>query len=103
MALMDNPDIEIEGLMEHIQGPDFPTAGIINGKAGILQAYRTGRGRIYMRAKADVIEMRKKYKTGNYTYADLGKEYGIGNSTAGEVVRGITWSHIPKMKARSHE
>ncbi|MDE0271208.1 MAG: DNA gyrase subunit A [Gammaproteobacteria bacterium] len=54
MALMDSPNISIDGLMEHIQGPDFPTAGIINGRAGIVQAYRTGRGRIYVRARAEV-------------------------------------------------
>ena len=51
MALIDNPDISIDELMEFIPGPDFPTGGIINGRAGILQAYRTGRGRIYVRAK----------------------------------------------------
>ena len=54
LALMDDPQISIDGLMEHIQGPDFPTAGIINGRAGIVQAYRTGRGRIYVRARAEV-------------------------------------------------
>ena len=54
IALMDDPQISIDGLMEHIQGPDFPTAGIINGRAGIVQAYRTGRGRIYVRARAEV-------------------------------------------------
>ncbi len=62
IALLDNPDIDVDGLMEHITGPDFPTAGIINGKAGIVQAYRTGRGRIYMRARADVIEDEKSGK-----------------------------------------
>lgn len=62
IALLDNPDIEIDGLMEFISGPDFPTAGIINGKAGIVQAYRTGRGRIYVRARADVIEDEKSGK-----------------------------------------
>ena len=51
MALIDNPDISIDELMESIPGPDFPTGGIINGRAGILQAYRTGRGRIYVRAR----------------------------------------------------
>ena len=55
IALLDDPEIEIDTLMEYIQGPDFPTAGIINGKAGIVQAYRTGRGRIYVRAKAEVV------------------------------------------------
>ena len=62
LALLDNPDLDIDGLMEHIQGPDFPTAAIINGKAGIVQAYKTGRGRIYMRAKAEVIENEKSGK-----------------------------------------
>ncbi|PSL15431.1 DNA gyrase subunit A [Marinobacterium halophilum] len=51
LALIDNPDITIDELMESIPGPDFPTGGIINGRAGILQAYRTGRGRIYVRAR----------------------------------------------------
>jgi DNA gyrase subunit A len=54
LAIIDNPDITIEQLMEHIPGPDFPTAGIINGRAGILEAYKTGRGRIYVRAKVDI-------------------------------------------------
>ena len=54
LALMEDPHISIDGLMEHIRGPDFPTAGIINGRAGIVQAYRTGRGRIYVRARAEV-------------------------------------------------
>ena len=54
LALIDNSDISIDELMEYIPGPDFPTAGIINGRAGIIQAYRTGRGRIYVRAKAEI-------------------------------------------------
>lgn len=54
ITLIDNPAITIDELIEVIPGPDFPTGGIINGRAGILQAYRTGRGRIYVRAKADV-------------------------------------------------
>ncbi|MCH8491970.1 MAG: DNA topoisomerase (ATP-hydrolyzing) subunit A [Idiomarina sp.] len=55
LAMVDNPDIQLEELMEHIPGPDFPTAGILSGRQGILDAYRTGRGRIYIRARADVI------------------------------------------------
>ena len=51
IALLNNSELSIDELMEYIPGPDFPTAGIINGKAGIIQAYRTGRGRIYIRAK----------------------------------------------------
>ena len=54
LALLENPELSIDALMEHVQGPDFPTAGIINGRAGIVQAYRTGRGRIYVRARAEV-------------------------------------------------
>jgi len=59
LALIENPDIEVDELMQHIPGPDFPTAGIINGRAGIVQAYRTGRGRIYVRARYHV-EMNEK-------------------------------------------
>ncbi|MBB3060393.1 DNA gyrase subunit A [Microbulbifer rhizosphaerae] len=55
LALIDNPELSIDELMEYIPGPDFPTGATINGRAGILMAYRTGRGRIYVRAKADVI------------------------------------------------
>jgi DNA gyrase subunit A len=62
LALLDNPDIEVEELMQHIPGPDFPTGAIINGRAGIVQAYRTGRGRIYVRAKAEVISNEKTGK-----------------------------------------
>ena len=54
LALLDDPGASVEELMEHIQGPDFPTGAIINGRAGIVRAYRTGRGRIYVRARAHV-------------------------------------------------
>jgi DNA gyrase subunit A len=54
LALIDDPDIGIDGLMKHIPGPDFPTAAIINGARGIHQAYHTGRGRIYVRARTTV-------------------------------------------------
>lgn len=57
LALMDNEQITIDELMEHIPGPDFPTAGIINGRAGIIEAYRTGRGRVYIRAKTHIEQM----------------------------------------------
>jgi DNA gyrase subunit A len=52
IALIRNPEIAIDGLMRHIHGPDFPTSGFINGRDGILQAYKTGRGIIRMRARA---------------------------------------------------
>ena len=51
IALLDDPEVGIEGLMEHLPGPDFPTAGILSGRRGIVEAYRTGRGRIYIRAR----------------------------------------------------
>ena len=62
LALIDNPDLDIDGLMEHIKGPDFPTAAIINGRAGIVEAYRTGRGRIKIRARCDIEEDEKTGK-----------------------------------------
>ncbi|WP_373024936.1 DNA gyrase subunit A [Thioalkalivibrio sp.] len=54
VALIDEPDISIDGLMEHLPGPDFPTAGIINGIDGVREAYRTGRGRVLIRARSHV-------------------------------------------------
>ncbi len=54
LALIDDPETDIPTLMQHIPGPDFPTAGIINGARGIREAYRTGRGRIYVRARIDI-------------------------------------------------
>lgn len=54
LAIIDDPQVELSQLMELIPGPDFPTAGIINGRGGIVKAYKTGRGRIYVRAKADI-------------------------------------------------
>ena len=59
LALIDNPEITVDELMEFIPGPDFPTAGIINGRAGIIEAYRTGRGRIYMRARTIIEDIDK--------------------------------------------
>nr|WP_298719172.1 DNA gyrase subunit A [uncultured Steroidobacter sp.] len=59
IALIDDPNITIATLMQHIPGPDFPTAGIINGAAEIASAYLTGRGRVYVRAKTDIEEDEK--------------------------------------------
>ena len=59
LALIDKPETDIEALMKHIPGPDFPTAAIITGVEGIREAYRTGRGRVYVRARA-AIETDKK-------------------------------------------
>ncbi|GAC22995.1 MAG: DNA topoisomerase (ATP-hydrolyzing) subunit A [Alteromonadaceae bacterium] len=54
IALIDKPELSIEELMEYIPGPDFPTAAFISGRKGIEEAYRTGRGKIYMRARAEI-------------------------------------------------
>ena len=54
IALIDNPELSVAELMEFLPGPDFPTAGMINGAQGIRDAYHTGRGRIYMRARANI-------------------------------------------------
>jgi DNA gyrase subunit A len=53
-ALIDNPELSVDELMQYLPGPDFPTGGIINGAAGIVQAYRTGRGRILIRARTEI-------------------------------------------------
>lgn len=54
VALIDNPELTIDEIMQYVPGPDFPTAAIINGRAGIVRAYRTGRGKIYVRAKTEI-------------------------------------------------
>ena len=58
MTLIDKPDANVEDLMKHVKGPDFPTGAIIVGRSGIRDAYRTGRGRIVMRARAHIEELR---------------------------------------------
>ncbi|MBA1204495.1 DNA gyrase subunit A [Pseudomonas capeferrum] len=59
LALIDNAEITVDELMQFIPGPDFPTAGLINGRQGIIEAYRTGRGRIYMRARSEIEDIDK--------------------------------------------
>ncbi len=56
IALIDNPEVTVDGLMDHVKGPDFPTRGIIQGTAGILQAFRTGRGRVMIKSRAEIEE-----------------------------------------------
>jgi DNA gyrase subunit A len=58
VAMIEKPDIDVEGLMKHLKGPDFPTGGYIIGRSGIRDAYRTGRGRIVTRARAHIEELR---------------------------------------------
>src|SRR6266508_3742963 len=58
LAMIEEPEIDVEKLMKHVKGPDFPTGAIIVGRSGIRDAYRTGRGRIVMRARAHIEELR---------------------------------------------
>src|SRR5438046_2902197 len=58
VAMIDDPDIDVEGLMKLVKGPDFPTGAYIVGRSGIRDAYRTGRGRVVMRARAHIEELR---------------------------------------------
>ena len=58
VAMIDKPDIDVEGLMQYVKGPDFPTGAYIVGRSGIRDAYRTGRGRVVMRARAHIEELR---------------------------------------------
>jgi len=60
VAYIDNPDIDLDGLMQHIKGPDFPTGAIILGNSGIRRAYETGRGTITIRSKATILEKNGK-------------------------------------------
>ena len=62
VALIEDPEIDIDGLMQYIKGPDFPTAGLIMGKSGIRSAYHTGRGKVIMRARTE-IEVQNNGKT----------------------------------------
>jgi len=63
IALIDNPDIDVDGLMEYIVAPDFPTGALIMGRSGIKKAYRTGRGSIIIRSRCEIEE----YQSGNQT------------------------------------
>ena len=62
IAYMDNPEIDVAGLMEHIKGPDFPTGALIMGKQEIINAYTTGRGKVRMRAVAKIEEIKNRHR-----------------------------------------
>ncbi len=62
IALMENPEMEIDELMQYIKGPDFPTGAIIMGRSGIRKAYQTGRGKIYVRARAEIEEIKDRFR-----------------------------------------
>lgn len=75
-CLIDNPDATLEELMEHIKGPDFPTSGIIMGRAGIRAAYGTGKGKITVRARAEIVEK----KNGRFEIQVTEIPYGVNKA-----------------------
>jgi DNA gyrase subunit A len=77
VAQIDNPEIEVPELMEHIKGPDFPTAAIIYGASGIREAYETGRGKITVRARANIEE----HKNGRYSLVIAEIPYQVNKSS----------------------
>src|SRR5437764_5037928 len=85
IALIDEPDLDIERLMKHVRGPDFPTGGIILGRDGIREAYRSGRGRIVVRARAHVEELRG----GRTAVVVTELPYGVKKGGDGGVIRKI--------------
>src|SRR4051794_4262058 len=76
VAMIDDPAISVEGLMKHVKGPDFPTGAIVVGRSGIRDAYRTGRGRIVMRARAHIEELRGGRSAGVGAAAPYGVKKG---------------------------
>jgi DNA gyrase subunit A len=85
VALIDKPDANVDDLMKHLRGPDFPTGAIIVGRAGIRDAYRTGRGRIVMRARAHIEELRG----GKSAIIVTELPYGVKKGGDGGVIRKI--------------
>lgn len=75
-CLIDNPDATLDDLMEHIKGPDFPTRGIIMGRAGIRAAYATGRGKVVVRARAEIVEK----KNGRFEIKVTEIPYGVNKA-----------------------
>jgi DNA gyrase subunit A len=85
VAMIEKPDIDVEGLAGHIKGPDFPTGAVIVGRGGIRDAYRTGRGRVIMRARAHVEEQ----KNGKTAIIVTELPYGIRKQGEGGVIEKI--------------
>ncbi len=85
IAQMDNPDITVEELMEHIKGPDFPTSGIIMGRSGIRSAYETGKGRIITRAKTEIQEN----KDGSYSIIVTELPYQVNKKVLVEAIANL--------------
>src|SRR3954471_4193331 len=85
IAMIDDPAIDVDGLMQHVKGPDFPTGGYIVGRSGIRDAYRTGRGRIVMRARAHIEELRG----GKNAIIVTALPYGVRKGGEGGVIEKI--------------
>jgi DNA gyrase subunit A len=93
-ALIENPDITIDGLMEHIQGPDFPTGGLICGRQGIYNAYRSGRGLLNVRSKYHIEEHKKRksiiFTEIPYQESKVNIIEGISNAVKEDKITGIS-------------
>ncbi len=85
LAMIDDPDISVDELARHVKGPDFPTGGIIVGRQGIREAYRSGRGRIIMRARAHIEELRG----GKTAVVVTELPYGVKKGGDGGVIKKI--------------
>jgi DNA gyrase subunit A len=94
IALIDNPEISLLELMEHVPGPDFPTGGIIMGRQGIADGYRTGRGRVVLRARTEIVEERGRsqiiIKEVPYQQNRLRMASEIGELVKEERIKGIS-------------
>src|SRR5205823_3444834 len=104
LAMIDDPEINVEGLMKHVKGPDFPTGAIIVGRSGIRDAYRTGRGRIVMRARAHIEELRGGRTAIVVTELPYGVKKNCESGVIGklaELVRDKTFTEISNLEDHS--
>jgi DNA gyrase subunit A len=102
IALIDDPELTVDGLMGHIHGPDFPTAGLINGASGIVEAYRTGRGRVQIRARAHFEPIRDGQPRGDRGHGTaLPGEQGAPVEKIAELVREKKLEGISELRDES--
>lgn len=100
VAVLENPDIGLDGLMQVIPGPDFPTGGVICGKDGIVEAYKTGRGKVMLRAKLEVEEDKKGRKSVVVTELPYGV---IRKNIVEAVASAVKEGHISDVSAVNDE
>src|SRR5205809_3679393 len=104
LAMIDDPEINVEGLMKHVKGPDFPTGAIVVGRSGIRAAYRTGRGRSVMRARAHIEELRGGRTAIGVTELPYGVKKNCEPGVIGrlaELVRDKTFTEISNLEDHS--